>query len=107
MLISFLFHNSENVFVFSEILDVGHLPEGVSVIEDILSFDWKIDTKYYTADVCLCTTENKTIGNKDFADSLEAFVVYFNTKNVSSVVINHWYYYVVVVEQDLFSFLAI
>ncbi|KAL5004215.1 hypothetical protein ScPMuIL_017671 [Solemya velum] len=42
-------------FLIEKILDVAHLPEGI-----------------------------KTIGDQDFADSVEAFIVYFNSKKENS-----------------------
>lgn len=67
----------------SEILKVESLPDGKKLIENVVSYDWSIDTKYYTADVKLCHTRERTIGNKEFAESVQAFVVYFDAEKVS------------------------
>lgn len=66
------------------ILNVSELPDGYRVVESVVSYDWHIDTKYYTADVYLCTTTERTIGNEKFAESVEAFVVYFDSHDESS-----------------------
>ncbi len=58
------------------------LPESEHVLERIESYNWHIDTKYYTADVRLCTTEARTIGDQNFADAVQAMVLYFDTKKV-------------------------
>jgi len=54
----------------------------VHVIEGIYSYPWHIDTKYYTADVLLCTSDDRTIGDESFAESVQAFVVIFDSKEV-------------------------
>lgn len=58
------------------------LPAGRPVIESVLAYDWHIDTKYYTADVHLCTASTRTIGDENFAQSVQAFVVYFDSREV-------------------------
>ncbi|XP_053405580.1 alpha- and gamma-adaptin-binding protein p34-like isoform X2 [Mercenaria mercenaria] len=66
------------------ILKVESLPEGNKVIENIVSYDWRIDTKYYTADVRLCLTKERTIGDEEFAESVQAFVVHFDAEKKES-----------------------
>lgn len=56
------------------------LPEADALIENIVGYDWHIDTKYYTADIKLCCTSRRTIGNEDFAENVHAFIVYFNAE---------------------------
>ena len=68
---------------FTDILHVSELPEGQAVVESVMSYDWHIDTKYYTADIQLCTTNARTIGDKTFAESVQAFVIYFDSQEVS------------------------
>ncbi|KAK7478404.1 hypothetical protein BaRGS_00030329 [Batillaria attramentaria] len=75
------FHPEE---IVRQILDVADLPEAKPELECIQSYDWHIDTKYYTADVKLCTTATRTIGDQSFAESVQAFVVYFDSHEVSS-----------------------
>jgi len=64
------------------ILSVDELPASVHVLEDIYSYPWHIDTKYYTADVLLCTTADRTIGDESFAEAVQAFVIVFDSKEV-------------------------
>ena len=71
-----------DVFLSADILNVSELPEGQAVVESVMSYDWHIDTKYYTADVQLCTTNARTIGDENFADSVQAFVAYFDSQEV-------------------------
>ncbi|KAK7115956.1 alpha- and gamma-adaptin-binding protein p34-like [Littorina saxatilis] len=70
--------------IVKHILNTSELPDGHPVVESIVSYDWHIDTKYYTADVHLCTTDSRTFGDKSFAESVEAFVVYFDSNKESS-----------------------
>jgi len=69
----------------SGILSVEELPTSANVLEGVYSYPWHIDTKYYTADVLLCTTNERTIGDKSFAEAVQAFVVMFDSKEVCSI----------------------
>ena len=71
------------IFFSADILNVSELPEEKAVVESVVSYDWHIDTKYYAADVLLCTTNARTIGDESFADSVQAFVAYFDSQEVS------------------------
>lgn len=59
------------------------MPPSNKEIEDIVSYSWNIDTKYYTAEIKLCTTKKRTVGTEEFADGVEAIVIYFNAGQVS------------------------
>ena len=59
------------------------LPPAIKRIEDIKGYEWDIDTKYYRATIQLCTTFERTIGDKQFADSVQGAVLLFNTTLVS------------------------
>lgn len=74
-----------SVIFISEILNVDSLPDGRDIIEKIQAFPWHIDTKYYTADIDICTTDSKTIGNQEFAESVQAVILYFNSKEVRKI----------------------
>ncbi|XP_033751076.1 alpha- and gamma-adaptin-binding protein p34-like [Pecten maximus] len=67
-----------------QILNVENLPSTDPLIENVLGYDWHIDTKYYTADIKLCCTSRRTIGNEAFAENVHAFVVYFNAEENKS-----------------------
>lgn len=70
--------------IIKQILDVENLPPCSDIIESITSYPWRVETKYYTADIKLCCTYNRTIGDKNFADNVHAFVVHFNSNDRSS-----------------------
>ncbi|XP_052803443.1 alpha- and gamma-adaptin-binding protein p34-like [Mya arenaria] len=67
-----------------DILNQETVPEEKSIVENIRGYEWNVDTKYYTAIVDLCVTEERTIGDQQFADNLQAFVVYFDAENDDS-----------------------
>jgi len=69
----------------SGLLSVDELPASAHVLEGVYSYPWHIDTKYYTADVLLCTTTDRTIGDESFAESVQAFVVMFDSKQVQFI----------------------
>ena len=75
------------VFFIADILQCEVLPEGKPKVEDIVGYDWRIDTKYYTADVELCITDKRTIGDQQFADNVQAFIVHFDPENVSCIIL--------------------
>ena len=62
----------------TEILDSEDLPEAVPITDGIVGYPWRVENKYYTAEVQLCSTPAKTIGNADFADRLEAIIIVFD-----------------------------
>lgn len=41
---------------------------------------WNADTKYYTADIGIAVLKTKTIGSKEFANGIEAALLYFDSK---------------------------
>lgn len=59
-------------------MQVTDLPKPKVISDQILSYDWKFETKYYRTTIQLCTTDNRTIGDKDFAQSVEAFIHFFD-----------------------------
>ena len=73
--------------VLTEILSVDELPSPTPRIESIVGYPWSVNTKYYTADIELCTTESRTIGDQQFAESVEAFIAYFDCAQVTGDVI--------------------
>jgi hypothetical protein len=58
---------------------------GISTEENIESFKWKLDNKYYTADIQLSVLKHKTITSPDFSNSVEAVILYVDTSKVSKV----------------------
>lgn len=74
--------NVDYIDFLVDILEVEKLPPSNKEIEDIVSYDWKIDTKYYTAEIKLCSTTKRTVGTEEFADGVQAVVIYFNADQV-------------------------
>lgn len=77
-----------SVFIV-DILEVDKLPDSNKEIEDIVSFDWKIETKYYTAEIKLCSTTKRTVGTSEFAEGVQAVVIYFNAIQVNCTSISY------------------
>ena len=75
-------HVAFPIIYISEMLEVEALPEAEHVLEKIEAYPWHVDTKYYTADVRLCTTDTRTIGDEEFANSVQALVLIFDSKKV-------------------------
>ncbi|KAJ1072537.1 hypothetical protein K5549_011763 [Capra hircus] len=51
---------------------------------DAVRFDpWTIDNKYYSADINLCVVPNKFLVTAETAESIQAFVVYFDSTQKS------------------------
>ncbi|CAK8697326.1 alpha- and gamma-adaptin-binding protein p34-like [Clavelina lepadiformis] len=44
------------------------------------SYEWKISNKYYNAAVDICMLQEKTVGNEEFANEVEALVAIFDSK---------------------------
>ena len=58
------------------------LPAAEHVLEEVEAYPWHINTKYYTADVRICTTDTRTIGDEEFANSVQALILIFDSKQV-------------------------
>lgn len=71
-----------NFYFISEIKNQNELEGGVNDLENIWHYNWHIDTKYYTADIELCHTSERTIGNTEFAELVQAVIIYFNPNQV-------------------------
>ncbi|XP_074651248.1 alpha- and gamma-adaptin-binding protein p34-like [Tubulanus polymorphus] len=67
-----------------EILDSEELPAFTSPLPEISAYNWAVDTKYYTADVNLCIAASRTIGTEEFADSVQAIILVFDSKDEDS-----------------------
>lgn len=65
---------------FTEILGQDELPPEQQVTDGIVGYPWSIENKYYTANVQLCSTPAKTIGDAEFAERLEAVIIVFDDK---------------------------
>jgi len=63
-------------------LGVEDLPEAAVLNNEIHAFPLHIDTKYYSADIHLCTMKSKTIGSREFAEGVGAVVIKFDSEKV-------------------------
>ncbi|XP_005098112.1 alpha- and gamma-adaptin-binding protein p34 [Aplysia californica] len=66
------------------ILNVAVLPTPQILTDNVESYEWAFENKYYSTSVHLCTTDSRTIGDQDFAESVEAFVHYFDPNQLNS-----------------------
>ncbi|ELW62375.1 Alpha- and gamma-adaptin-binding protein p34, partial [Tupaia chinensis] len=48
-------------------------------------YPWTIDNKYYSADINLCVVPNKFLVTAEIAESVQAFVVYFDSTQKSGL----------------------
>ena len=63
---------------------MSELPVPSVTTPEIKSYEWNIDTKYYRTKIHLSTTDKRTIGDQEFAESVEAFIHYFDPLVVCS-----------------------
>ncbi|CAG5119102.1 unnamed protein product [Candidula unifasciata] len=79
---SVLFSSSADSFKPHEfvrhILKVPELPQPQIVSDHIERYEWSFETKYYSARAHLCTTDVRTIGDQEFAESVQAFIHFFD-----------------------------
>lgn len=76
--------------------------QSISLENGIVAYPWHIDTKYYTADVHVCTLNEKTLGSPDFADSVQAVIVYFDSsKNEGLADADQWQPFVKEYDPDI------
>jgi hypothetical protein len=76
--------------IISGIKSKNVLEDGINDLENIWRYDWHIDTKYYTADIQLCCTTGRTIGNKEFSELVQAVIIYFDPQQVATCTINYF-----------------
>ncbi|XP_077323793.1 alpha- and gamma-adaptin-binding protein p34 isoform X1 [Lithobates pipiens] len=63
----------------TEIIGTDQLPALVQETEGVRHYPWRIDNKYYTAIVNLCIVPSTTQVTARVAESVQAFVVYFDS----------------------------
>ncbi|XP_071794536.1 alpha- and gamma-adaptin-binding protein p34-like [Asterias amurensis] len=76
--------------IISQILGQDELPPEQQVTDGIVGYPWSIENKYYTANVQLCSTPAKTIGDAEFAERLEAVIIVFDDKASSFEAVKQW-----------------
>ncbi|XP_053129201.1 alpha- and gamma-adaptin-binding protein p34 [Hemicordylus capensis] len=67
------------------IIGTEELPEVVSEGGGARFYPWTIDNKYYSADIHLCVVPNKFLVTTEIAESVQAFLVYFDSTTVSGL----------------------
>ncbi|XP_074822707.1 alpha- and gamma-adaptin-binding protein p34 isoform X2 [Natator depressus] len=61
------------------IIGTEDLAADVSTSGGVRFYPWTIDNKYYSADIHLCVVPNKYLVTAEIAESVQAFVVYFDS----------------------------
>ncbi|XP_051896219.1 alpha- and gamma-adaptin-binding protein p34 [Pristis pectinata] len=68
-----------------DIIGADDIPEYTGPRDVVRFYPWTIDNKYYTASVQLCVVPDKFKLTKEIADSVEAFVIYFDSTTNSGL----------------------
>ncbi|KAM6426433.1 alpha- and gamma-adaptin-binding protein p34 [Liasis olivaceus] len=67
------------------------LPEHVAAESGARSYPWTIDNKYYSAAIHLCVVANVFQVTADIAESVQAFLVYFDSTTISGLdAVSQW-----------------
>ena len=68
-------------FFFPELLDIPELADNSD--QDIPQYEWKVDTKYYTAQVGLCAVSDPDVNLcRESPESIQSVVLYFDAEEV-------------------------
>lgn len=74
-----------------QILGSESLPQATKIEERVSWYPWTINNKYYTANVSLCVVSSPFEMNIEVARSLQAFIVYFDSKTKDGLnSVNSW-----------------
>lgn len=74
----------------SEILNLTNLPEPIKREELVAWYPWTINNKYYTADVSLCVVPSTFQMSSEIAQSMQAFVAYFDSTEVRELLFRYF-----------------
>ncbi|KAM4619099.1 alpha- and gamma-adaptin-binding protein p34 [Polymixia lowei] len=66
--------------LIKQILNTNTLPEPSKREETVVWYPWTINNKYYTADVRLCVVPTTFQMTSEIAQSMQAFIAYFDSK---------------------------
>lgn len=66
--------------LIKQILSTKTLPEPTKREETVVWYPWTINNKYYTADVSLCVVSSTFHMSSEIAQSMQAFIAYFDSK---------------------------
>ncbi|KAJ6624276.1 hypothetical protein lerEdw1_014827 [Lerista edwardsae] len=67
------------------IIGTEELPQDVSEGAGVRMYPWTIDNKYYSADIHLCVVPNRFLVTAEIAESVQAFLVYFDSTTISGL----------------------
>jgi len=67
------------LFFYTGITGKDDLTVGATTSGRVNFYPWTIDNKYYSADIHLCVVPNTFLVTGDIAESVQAFVVYFDS----------------------------
>jgi len=73
---------------------------GATTTGGVSFYPWTIDNKYYSADIHLCVVPNTALVTGAIAESVQAFVVYFDSSIVRLlhyVALSVWYSCLIVI----------
>ncbi|KAL1256855.1 hypothetical protein QQF64_012400 [Cirrhinus molitorella] len=74
-----------------QILGSESLPQATKTEERVSWYPWTINNKYYTANVSLCVVSSPFDMNTEVARSMQAFIIYFDSKAKDSLnSVNSW-----------------
>lgn len=74
-----------------QILGSESLPQATKIEERVSWYPWTINNKYYTANVSLCVVSSPFDMNTEVARSMQAFIVYFDSKTKDGLnSVNSW-----------------
>jgi len=101
-----LFSSSASDFnpnsLIKKILNTEELPKPRLTADIIECYTWSFENKYYKATIDLCSTNSRTIGNEAFAESVEAFINYFDPKEKESFnLVKAWMPYLEHIDPEL------
>lgn len=65
--------------LIKQILNTKTLPEPIKQEESVAWYPWTINNKYYTADVRLCAVPSTFQMSSEIAQSMQAFIAYFDS----------------------------
>ncbi|XP_066540367.1 alpha- and gamma-adaptin-binding protein p34 [Hoplias malabaricus] len=68
-----------------QILSTSALPEPTKRDDVVVWYPWTINNKYYTANVSLCVVPSPLNMNSEIAQSMQAFLIYFDSKTKDSL----------------------
>uniref|UniRef100_A0A4W4F5P7 Alpha and gamma adaptin binding protein n=1 Tax=Electrophorus electricus TaxID=8005 RepID=A0A4W4F5P7_ELEEL len=72
--------------IVRQILGIPSLPEPTKKEDVVVWYPWKINNKYYTANVSFCVVPSTFNMNSEVAQSLQALIIYFDSKTKDGLI---------------------